>query len=245
MLRRLQEINGYTLRATDGEIGRTQDFYFDDQHWVVRYMVVSTGTWLGREVLIAPQAITQVSWDDQAISLSLNKGQVERSPAVDLHTPVSRQYETDYFSYFGYAPYWLAAAPPGIYADETLAAQRAAASASTAVDVQPTVESHLRSANDTKGYHIQARDGEIGHVDDFLVDDRTWAVRFIEVDTSNWIGGASVLVPRHALGAVKWPEQLLSVTLTRAQVQGSPRSDGPDFPADYERQLHAYYGDAD
>ncbi len=236
MLKRLGEISGYGLRATDGEIGTVKDLYFDDVRWVVRYLVVDTGTWLSsREVLIAPMAITGVDWDDEVIDVSLNKAQVEQSPSVDLHLPVSRQYEAAYNTYYGYQPYWTAEPPPGMFADGTLAPP--------ALDTQVSGDSHLHSAKDVTGHHIQATDGEIGHIDDFLVDDESWAIRFIEVDTSNWIGGESVLIPRDALRSASWPDRKLSVALTRAQVEASPRAEDADFSMDYERRLSSHYGD--
>lgn len=248
MLKRLGDITGYGLHATDGDIGSVKDLYFDDEQWVVRYLVVDTGTWLSsREVLIAPVAITGVSWNDQAINVSLSKSQVEQCPSVDLHRPVSRQFETQYYAHFGYAPYWTATPPPGLFTGEgVLLQQDTGVAAETAVGGQPLdeqeVDSHLHSAKDVTGYHIVATDGEIGHVDDFLVDDRTWAIRFIEVDTSNWIGGESVLVPRDALRSAMWPDEKLSVALTRAQVEASPRAEDADFSVDYERRLETHYG---
>jgi uncharacterized protein YrrD len=249
VLKRIGDLTGYALRATDGDIGKVKDLYFDDEQWVVRYLVVDTGTWLNsREVLVAPVAITGVGWDDETINVSLSKSQVEQCPSVDLHRPVSRQYESEYYAHFGYAPYWTATPPPGIFADETLSAERAQGAAGAAgqpYDGRSADDSRLRSAKDVTGYHILATDGEIGHVDDFLVDDQTWAIRFIEVDTSNWIGGDSVLVPRDALLSVAWPDEKLSVGLTRAQVEASPRTDETDLSMDYQRRLETHYGGHD
>jgi sporulation protein YlmC with PRC-barrel domain len=245
VLKRLGDITGYQLRATDGEVGTVKDLYFDDEHWTIRYLVVDTGNWLNsREVLISPMAVTGVSWNDEHINVSLSKAQVEQSPSVDLHKPVSRQYETRYYAHFGYAPYWTAAPPPGMY-DEGLPPRTPGVEPETEVGGQPfdgqDVDSHLHSARDVTGYHILATDGEIGHVDDFIVDDESWVIRFIEVDTSNWIGGESVLVPRDALRSASWPDEKLSVALTRAQVEASPRADEADFSADYERRLDTHY----
>jgi hypothetical protein len=253
VLRSLEKLRRYSLHATDGDIGQVDEFYFDDQHWAIRYMVVDTGVWLGRRVLVAPIAIKRPDWERRSIDVALTKEQVKNSPSVDLHRPVSRLYESQYFAYFGYTPYWggpgmwASASYPGSFADGTIAAQRAVADAERAAAASENLEgrgaeSHLRSSREVKGYHIQAIDGEIGHVDDFVVDDRTWAIRFIEVDTSNWIGGKSVLVPQSALRNVNWVDHTLSVALTREQVERSPGAGPGGLTDDYERRLAAHYG---
>lgn len=247
MLKRLGDISGYGLRATDGEIGTVKDLFFDDEQWRVRYLVVDTGSWLNsREVLVTPMAITGLDWENETINVSLSKSQVEASPSVDLHKPVSRHYETQYYAHFGYAPYWTASPPPGLFAGDGVLLAADAATGADVMGAQPydglDQDSHLQSAKDVTGYHILATDGEIGHVDDFLVDVQSWAIRFIEVDTSNWIGGESVLVPRESLRAATWPDEKLSVALTRAQVEASPRVEDTDFSDEYQRRVDTHYG---
>jgi hypothetical protein len=258
MLRSLQSLRGYTLRAVDGEIGRVDEFYFDDEHWVVRYMVVSTGGWFGPEVLITPQSFRRADWAGRVIDVALTQQQVRNSPSVDLHKPVSRHYEASYYAYFGYAPYWggpgtwAATAPAaGALTDPVVASQQAAAAAADAERARQTGEqstegpqerdSRLRSLKEVSGYHIQASDGEVGHVDDFIADDGTWEIRYIQIDTSNWIGGRSVLVPRPALRDVDWPHREVRVALTREQIKNSPEHH-PELTAEEERRLSSHYG---
>jgi uncharacterized protein YrrD len=231
VLKPVNEIAKLSVRATDGAIGRVTDVYFDDQQWIVRYLVIDTDMWLGWHVLIAPQSISAVDWDAATIDIALTRDQVERSPRADLEHPLSRLYESEFYTHFGYPPYWDAAPmmEPG---SETLPEPIAASAA----------DAHIRSWREVKGSHIDAADGEIGHVDDVLVDVRSWLIRFIEVDTSNWIGGTSVLVPRTALGSVNWPAGTLSVTLTRDQVKHSPRADEAHLTGVLEDELEAYYG---
>jgi hypothetical protein len=268
MLRRLNALVKCSVRATDGDIGRVSDAYFDDERWAVRYLVVDTGMWLGWHVLIAPQSITAMDWEHNLIDVGLTRNEVEQSPRADLQHPLSRLYETEFYTHFGYPPYWDA--PPawgmGLGAAEVppeavIAGARAQAAAiehaegvgpaTGAADelppgpdpaVESAGDSRVRSWREVKGYHIDASDGEIGHVDDLLFDDGTWLVRFIELDTSNWIGGKSVLVPRSALGEVSWADSLLHVTLTRDQVQNSPRADEAHLTGALEQELDDYYG---
>jgi hypothetical protein len=258
VLRSLESLRGYALRATDGEIGQVTEFYFDDLHWVVRYIVINTGGWFGPEVLIAPQAFRSADWAARVIDVNLTRAQVRNSPSVDLHQPISRQYEARYHAYFGYSPYWggpgtwAATAPTaGALPDPILAAQRAAAAIEDAERARrsldhppPPIDSRLRSNKDVCGYHIQATDGEVGHVDDFIADDATWELRYIEIDTSNWIGGRSILIPRSALRDVDWPNRQLRVRVTRERIEKCPlqRAElGPELTAEDEQRLTAYY----
>lgn len=234
MLRRLDAMTRFSVRATDGTIGRVTDVYFDDQQWAVRYLVVDTGMWLGWHVLISPRSIAATDWAGGAIEVALTRDQVERSPRADLQHPLSRLYESEFYTHFGYPPYWDAAPLwDGTAATDQPPAEPIATSAA---------DSQIRSWREVKGYHIDAADGEIGHVDDVLVDEKSWLIRFIEVDTSNWIGGTSVLVPRAALGEVNWADGTLSVTLTREQVEHSPRADEAHLTGVFEDELEAYYG---
>ena len=254
MLRSLKELQGYTISATDGDIGSVHDFYFDDQHWTVRYLVVDTGGWLsGRRVLISPMALGQTDWLDRRLPVSLTRQQVEDSPPIDLAKPVSRQYEVEYFNYYGWPYYWYGPAAWGAWAypNELAAAQtaqaletaRQAGATATGTQEQERADPHLRSVKEVTGYRIQATDDEIGHVEDFIADDESWQIRYLVVDTSNWWFGKQVLLARDWIRDVSWLDQKLYVDLTRDQVKGSPAWD-PTIPVNrvYEERLYDYYG---
>src|SRR5439155_1704239 len=195
MLRTAGDLKGVTIEAMDGDIGSVQDLYFDDHTWTVRYLVVDTGTWLpGRQVLISPFAF-QVVPGASRLRTSLTKEQVKGSPSIDTDRPVDRQREIAFSQYYGYPYYWvgpyrwgdlayptlpIAVPQPGALEQELLAHQRE--------DTDP----HLRSARDVMGYYIHATDGDLGHVEDFLVDAETWAIRYCIVDTRNWLPGRAV-----------------------------------------------------
>src|SRR5438105_5096052 len=107
MLISVKDLAGFHLAATDGSIGEVQDCYFDDVHWTVRYLVVDTGGWLsGRKVLISPMAIRGIDIDGEHVIVDLTREQVERSPDIDTHRPVSRQHEIALLQYYGYPSYW-------------------------------------------------------------------------------------------------------------------------------------------
>ena len=230
MLRNVKDLRGYAIRATDGVIGSVDDFYFDDEDWGVRYLVVDTGGWLsGRRVLISPIALGHAGWMGRQLPVALTRAQVEGSPDIDTKRPVSRQHEADYFEYYGYPYYWGGAglwgmgAYPGSLTTEDRIAEELK-SHRTQSKGRPD-DCHLRSSNAVIGHHIEAKDGEIGHVKDLLVDDHTWAIRYLIVDTSNWWGGHHVLVSPRWIKDVSWSEAKISVGLTRQAVQFAPEYD--------------------
>ena len=249
MLRSMKDLMGFTIGATDGDIGRVDAGYFDDATFTVRHLVVDTGGWLGgRKVLISPMALRDIDWPGRRIAAALTKAQVEKSPLIDTARPVSRQQEAEYHRYYGYPSYWggpyLWGAIPYPYAfpgqdRETSFEQERRWAREGARSGDP----HLRSSAAVIGYHVAAKDGDIGHVEDFLVDEATWAIRYLVVDTRNWWFGKTVLVSAEWVTDVDWNESLLHVDLTRERIKSSPEYDhsGP-VPRDYEVRLHDHYG---
>ncbi|MDY7108425.1 MAG: PRC-barrel domain-containing protein [Planctomycetota bacterium] len=200
MLRSLSEIRGYAIEAVDGRIGDAHDFLFDDQVWTVRYVVVDTGRWLpGRRVLVSPMAVARPDWKARLLPANMTKEQIESSPPISADEPVARQHEVALHEHYGWAPYWPIAGAYGLATGETPPAvvSEAAArkEAREAVNTRrQEADPHLRSSREVEGYHVQAVDGEIGHVEDFILDDAGWVVRYLVVDTRNWLPGRKVLV---------------------------------------------------
>lgn len=257
MLHSIQEMHGYTIQARDGEIGTADQFLFDDQQWTIRYLVVDTGGWLsGRRVLISPISIQASNWNEQVIGLTLTKQQVEQSPGIYMDLPVSRQKEAELAQYYGYEPYWGGAGywgsglypGPLLYAYPTVPARPVAptvpeeATTKQEVDTREQGDPHLRSTREVRGYTIQARDGEIGTVDDFLVDDETWVLRYMVIDTGGWWSGKKVLVAPEWIRTISWERSDVEVNLLRERIKHAPEFD-PYTPVsrDYEKQLYEYY----
>jgi hypothetical protein len=239
MLNKARTLKGYKLHSLDGEIGTVKEFFFDDRHWIVRYLVVDTGGWLtGPQVLLSPYALVDVIQEDQHIAVNLTKKQIEESPSWDSDKPVSRQYETDYYGYYGWPMYWNGqyawGAYPGLVRDQQNWTE-------TTRD-QKAWDCHLRSTDDVDGHHIQAADGEIGHVEDFIVDDETWAVRYLIVNTRNWWPGKKVLIAPSWIERVSWSEKKVFVNLSRAAIRQSPEyTEDSRLTRDYETGLHQHY----
>jgi hypothetical protein len=246
MLNRTNHLVGCTVSATDADIGSVKAAFFDDQSWAIRYLVVDTGSWLsGREVLISPYAVRQPLRSDRRIDLTLTRQQVQDSPGVDTHQPVSRQHERETLSYYGYPDYWDGSElwAMGAYPLPPSAAEMAANRAQQRADAK-AADVHLRSSVAVTGYELRASDDSIGHVQDFVFDDENWAIRYLVIDTRNWWpGGRKVLVARHWIDRVDWATKTVQVNLTREQVKASPEYDEERLlQRSDEEKLHQAYG---
>jgi hypothetical protein len=242
MLRSANDLHGYTLHATDGDIGRVDEFYFDDESWTVRYLVGETGHWLpGRRVLISPIAIRNADWGNRRLNVNLTCEQVKESPDVETHRPLSRRWEARYHAYYQWPVYWAGAALWGVAAYPSLLAEQ---EPEPAVDEDASDEdSRLQSTRDVTGYQIHALDGDIGHVADLLMDEENWAIRYFVIDTGAWWPGKQVLLSPDWVDEVKWSEAKVYTPLMRERIQSSPAYD-PRFPVtrEYEADLFAHYG---
>ena len=243
MLRNAKDLQGYTIHATDGDIGHVDEFYFDDEHWIIRYLVADAGNWLTvRRVLISNYSIGEVKWDERKIFVKLTREQVKNAPGVETDRPVARQHEAALYDYYGYPYYWGGAGlyGAGVYPGLLTAAAEPAVAG---VSEPPPEDSHLQSTHDVTGYHIEAADGEIGHVEDFIIDDENWTIRYIEVDTRNWWPGKKVLLAPSWIQHIDWSGGKVRVNLLREVIQNAPEYD-PSTPISrqYEVSLFDHYG---
>jgi hypothetical protein len=242
MLRNAKNLKGYRLGALDGEIGKVRDFYFDDQTWTVRYLVADTGTWLpARQVLISPYALKKANETDEILNVDLSKKEIEASPPISADMPVNRQYEVEYYKYYGWPAYWYGPAlwGPGPY---PLYYGHGGGPAEPRVEKTHEGDPHLRSAQEVTGYYIQAKDGEIGHVEDFILDDENWAIRYMEIDTRNWWPGKKVLIAPQWIESVSWDQSKVFVSLLRETIKGAPEYDSEaGISRDYETRLFDFY----
>ena len=222
MLHLAQKIRGAAVHAVAGEIGTLEDFYFEEGRWTIRYLVIDTGKWLnGRRVLLSPMSVRE-KWDVTTIPVGLTRDQVQNSPRFDPQDSLSRETEITVLGYYGYPYYWGYDSVWGSF-DNPAALLTAPADVvpgrTPAIDPESR---HLRSINKSTGYHLHAVDGEIGHVDDFLIEEASWRIRSLLVDTSNWIGGRSVLVASDAVDGVDREHKKLRVGVTRDVIEHSP-----------------------
>ena len=239
MLIKAKTLAGYKLESLDGEFGEVQEFYFDDRHWTIRYLIANTGTWLtGRQVLISPYALVAAINAEHHIAVDLTKKQIEDSPPLNSDKPVSRQFEESYYGYYGWPIYWNGPAMWGSYSY----IPRDRETWKTPIKGAKTWDQHLRSTDNVRGYEIQAIDGEIGHVEDFVIDDETWAIRYLVVATRNWWPGKKVLVSPQWIERVSWSESKVFVNLSREAIKQSPEhTEASLLNRDYETGLHRHY----
>jgi hypothetical protein len=247
MLRSIKKIHNYVLQAEDGEIGRCKDLLFDDHLWTIRYMVADTGKWLpGRQVLLSPISFGEPDWISKIFPIRLTKEKIEEAPGLDEDAPVSRQHEILWNRYYGWPYYW--AGPytwgtvtyPGMLYNNAL---QETMKNEEEKEEEDSGDDHLRSFHEVKGYHIQATDDEVGHVVDFIVDDETWVIRYIEIDTRNWLPGKKVLLSPDWIESVDWAENKVKVALTREKIKDSPEYDPSSLVnREYEIRLYDFYG---
>lgn len=240
MLWSMARLRGYGLHARDGSIGHVVTALFDDEHWTVRYLVVDTGGWLAsRRVLIPAKVLGVPDGDAAEIAVSLTRDQVKHSPDVDTEKTVSRQQEGVLYGYYGWEPYWRTPAIGG-------APSLGAAAEHGSADVRPgraEGDPHLRSAREVAGYRVHCEDRTIGHVEDFILDDDGWQVRYIVVDTGAWLPGRKVPLPPEWVRALSWEDQEILVTLRAEQIESSPAyHDERSLDRAFEEKLYAHFG---
>ncbi len=216
MLRSAKGLMGFTIGANDGAVGEVETLIFDDQQWTVRYFVVDTGGWrTGHRVLISPVCVRRPQWPARRLLVAPTKAQVQASPSVDAHRVISRHFEIAFAQYYGIPYYW-----PSEVEDQ-----------------------RLRSTEHVLGYALHATAGALDHVEDFLVEDLTWRIRYMEVDTRNWWPGKRVLVAPEWIERVSWEDSAVMVALPRDVIKNAPEYD-VSHPLDraYEHRLYDFYG---
>jgi hypothetical protein len=227
MLQSIKHLFGDKLGASDGEIGSVKDFYFDDQNWAVRYVIADTGNWLsGRQVLLSPHAFGSLKPVDKILPVNLTRKQIEHSPLIELHKPVSRQFEEEYHRYYGWPYYWEGDGLwGGMRGFPVLETPPKFASSEAAAPVLPKAEHadpHLRSAQAVTGYHLETTDGIVGHVCDFMVDAKSWAIGQLVIKIGNRFTGKEVRLPVGQVDRISFKQSTVFVKLTKEAVEKSP-----------------------
>jgi len=242
VLRRIRDYEGFEVWSREGrKLGSVEDFYFDEHQWTVRYVVVKASDWLtGRSVLLSPFSVERLRWDDARIDFRLTEAQIKGAPSANLKQPISEQWESEYAAYYGLPYYWAGSDLWGMWT--TPAEAIAAVEKVTPPQSRSRASRQLRSIREVTGYHIHAQDGEIGHAEDFLVDDEAWRIRYLMIDTSNWIGGRTVLIAPQWAEGIDWAKKQVLVDVTRDVVEASPEYDpAADIDGKYEERLANAY----
>jgi uncharacterized protein YrrD len=250
MIRSIKHLRGDDIAAKDGTLGDVHDVFFDDHSWKVRYLVIDTGNWLpGRRVLIAPQAVRRIEDDSDKVAVALTKDEIKNSPSIHSDEPVSRQHEIALADHFRW-PYYWEEFPSGIGVSPMIPnLPQAPGTADTRLpremEIVPHGDPNLRSAAEVEGYHVAAKDGDIGHVDDLLIDDTDWTLHYMVIDTRNWLPGKKVLVAPAWTSGIDWAGKKLQVDADRETIKQAPEYD-PDKGIDpaLEQRIFKHYGRA-
>ena len=253
MLNKAKTLKNYKLNSLDGEIGKVKEFYFDDEHWTIRYLIADTGNWLtGRKVLISPNSIVSINKEEEYISINLTKSQIENSPSLDSDKPVSGQFQEKFYGYFNLPMYWGGIQTGGT-APQTggavapfplikLENDNKEVTEATIAENNNEWDPHLRSTHKVSGYNIQAMDGKIGHVDDFIIDDETWEIRYLIIDTQNWMPGKKILLPPQWIDLISWSDSNVLVNIQSEDIKQSPEyTEESILNRDYEIRLFEHY----
>ncbi len=244
-------LDGFRIHATDGDIGHLEDFYFDDDHWTVRYVVVKTGPWLfGREVLLAPPSFTEVDWARRELKASLSRGQIRDAPGRDLARPISRAFESRLHRHYGVAPYWQAGGawtgglgPTGPGASYGMPQAGPIVLEEQLDSGDGPVDYHLRSSDELVGYRIETLDGELGHLDDFLLDDAAWKIPYLVVDARRRLRSSKILLATGWVEGTGFPVRRVRVCVQREAMLSAPAYDeSRTVTPELEQELYTHFG---
>lgn len=254
MLRSVKDLIGYSIGATDGTIGKVRDFLLDDREWIVRYLVADTGTWLSDQlVILSPAALGRADYGLRMLAVELSSEEVRNSPPIEADQPVSRQREAELAQYYGWPAYWnpaMTTAGGGVFMGPWAVPPLPEAQPADAPDADARERAegsrgdpHLRSARELIGYHVEATDGEIGHVEDIIIDDDRWSVQYVVVDTRNWWPARKVVMLPMWVSGVSWDLRQVQFDLPKETIRNGPEYN-PAAPINEqdETRFYDYYG---
>ncbi len=231
MFHSINNLKGEWVQSINGDFGHIKEFLFDDERWSIKYLVVDTGHLLpGKKVLISPEAFDVQDWKLGKFSVKLSKEQILQCPDIDEHPPVKRSMEKEFNEYYGNKIYW---------ADGSVVLK--------AFEVEPKpidyhCEDHLRSTNEVSGYKVHAEDGDIGHVEDFILDDSAWNVRYVLIHTGHLFTNKKVLFSPTWISRFSCHERKIDMSLLRNDIMHSPAFSGVDkVEPEYEKNLYDHY----
>ncbi|MBC8127768.1 MAG: PRC-barrel domain-containing protein [Gloeobacteraceae cyanobacterium ES-bin-144] len=217
MLKNTSSLYGTPLAASDGNIGSVSDFYFDDQSWNIRYLVVDTGNWLiGRQVLLTPHSVDGFGEKEETLLVHLTKKQIEDSPPIDSHLPVTRQHERDYHQYFNWPTYWDTPNYLGSIGIPNPTPQ--ALESYMSRGNQKGDDTHLRSTTLVTGYDIEASDGYLGSITGFMIDHKSWEIHKIVVGAGHWYSSKEILISPKDVISVNYEDSSVLVKFSLAEI---------------------------
>ncbi len=210
-----KDLRGCSIAASDGNIGSAIELLFNDETWSVRYLVVDTGSWLaGGLVLLGRNELGRADPESGTIAVAVSKKELLRAPGIQTVTPVSiqlRKLERERRQALT-AP----ATPP--------AGRGAPASTSPSANLRQRSDPHLRSSAAIAGtYTFRTHDGEIGTVEDFVLDDEEWRIRYLVARVGLVLFGKKVLVPSDLVRSISAQCKEIGIDLTCSMLKHAHR----------------------
>jgi hypothetical protein len=223
MLQNTRELYANGIAAKDGDVGTLEDFFFDEKSWLIRYAVADTGAWLsGRTVLLCACFLGEIDSARKTLGVNLEREKIQNSPPIDSRITVSRQYEVEYYRYYGLPVYWSSASvtetEPGSIQECDL---KFDGKITMPLWRRRRTDRHLQSARAVAGFHIEAIDGVVGRVNGLFLDDRNWSIPALVVDTGNWFSGKQILISAENVDRMNFGESTVYVNLHRADIQNT------------------------
>lgn len=261
MLKKMKDLKGYTIHGREEDLGKVEDFYFDKERFIIRYVVVDTGNWLQEKLtLISPKVFKEINHESEEIFVNINSKELEEGPGIEKSETVSKEMEEKLVNHYEWPTYWGAAGAAGAGAgvpagrvgrgkifdyEESLEKQKSPEKQKQTG--KKDAESNLRSFNEVRKYHIQAEDDEFGHLEDLLFDEENWVIRYLLVDTRNFLPGKDVLIALEWLQSISWDQEKIYVNKTKDEIKSSPEYEEDKYEQvvdrDYEEKLYDHYNE--
>lgn len=231
--------NSKVISQDEKKMGKIKDIYFDDKDWASRYFIVDTGGILkSHQVLISPVFVSEFNEADKEVRIDLRSERIETAPSVSQEQPVSRQFEQQYYDFYGYPYYWTGQLPWGqSYFPVELSSQTKAEAYQ-----KPAADPHLRSVSELMGYKINATDGSFGNIENFIFDNLTWMIRYVVIDTISFWPSKKVLIAPQWVSSVEWQDQSIHMDYSKDFIKSAPEYDMSGPPTrGYETSLYQHY----
>jgi len=235
--------------GTDAPLGRIDDLLFDDNSWGLRYLVIDTRSWLpGRKVVLTPAELTDTAWLAKEIKVDRTRQEIEDSPPLEEHEPVSQQRESQLADYFDWPRLWGTSDALGTETPMGVGSEVAeAGSKASREEFSPEGrgDPHLRSCTHLKGYEVVAKDGELGAIQNLIIDTEGWRIDqlVVAVDDSKWLTNTLRSFEPESVDKIDWEQRHLALDLTLKAIELRPEFNSNE-PVNrvYEQQSYDYFG---
>lgn len=247
---KLNRLTGYHLKALDGDFGKLVALYFDDKNWIVRYFVARSTEWLvGRKLLIVPTLITDIDPKDKIIDVDLTLQQVENSPLLEAREIgdeeyISLNYEQEIYRYYRLLPYWHSEPAIIPMGDSSNSNSNPNPNEIKLVETSESFAHRpLHSSEELKNFGLHATDGNIGHIADLIIEEESWRIRYLEINTHHWLPGKHVLLAPAWIKKIDWQNKTVLVDLDCNAIKTAPDYEPAKIISrQYQLDLYQHYG---